>query len=84
MNILISDKPGSAQKLPSPEDLLVKIAIQGNSENLRFVSIELTSDSELEFNFQFRCNDMDFRRIKEIQKFYIQFREYPEAIVKNF
>lgn len=64
MNILISHKLGVVQKLPSQEELLVKVAIQGHTENLRLISIELTSDSELEFNFQFRCNDMDFRRIK--------------------
>ena len=45
--------------------------------------MELTSDKELEFNFQFRCNDSEFRRIREMQKFYIQFREYTEVIVKN-
>lgn len=39
VHIFISDKPGHIQKLPSQEELLVKIAIQGSSENLRLVSI---------------------------------------------
>ena len=30
MNILISDKPGVVQKLPSQEELTVKIVTQGN------------------------------------------------------
>ena len=51
---------------------------------MSLISMELSSDKELDFNFQFRCNDLDFKRIREIQKFYIQFREYPEVIVKNF
>jgi hypothetical protein len=47
MNILIYDKPGTFQRLPSQEELMVKIVTQGRSECLRLICIELTSDSEL-------------------------------------
>lgn len=59
------------------------MAISGTYDNVSLICMELTSDKELEFNFQFRCNDSEFRRIREMQKFYIQFREYTEVIVKN-
>ena len=44
----------------------------------------LTSDSEMYFNFVFECNDWEFKRIKSNQNFFIEFREYPEFILKNF
>lgn len=36
------------------------------------------------FNFVFDCNDWEFKRIKAHQNFFIEFREYPEFILKNF
>lgn len=45
--------------------------------------MELTSDTEIYFNFVFECNDWDFKRIKANQNFFIEFREYPDFIIKN-
>lgn len=45
--------------------------------------MELTSDTEIYFNFLFECNDWEFKRIKANQNFFIEFREYPEFIIKN-
>lgn len=48
------------------------------------LKIELTSDTEMYFNFIFECNDWEFKRIKANQNFFIEFREYPDFILKNF
>lgn len=48
------------------------------------IKIQLTSDTEIYFNFVFECNDWEFKRIKANQNFFIEFREYPEFILKNF
>lgn len=53
----------------------------GFAKNIR---IELTSDTEMYFNFIFECNDWEFKRIKANQNFFIEFREYPQFILKNF
>ena len=48
------------------------------------MKIELTSDTQIYFNFIFECNDWEFKRIKANQNFFIEFREYPDFILKNF
>lgn len=48
------------------------------------MKIELTSDTEIYFNFIFECNDWQFKRIKANQNFFIEFREYPDFVVKTF
>ena len=48
------------------------------------IKIELTSDTEIYFNFVCECNDWEFKRIKANQNFFIEFKEYPDFILKNF
>lgn len=58
--------------------------VQYEHEFPKYLKIELTSDSEMYFNFIFECNDWEFKRIKSNQNFFIEFREYPDFILKNF
>jgi hypothetical protein len=56
---------------------------EGDAKNPNSLRIELTSDSDLYFNFQHFSNDEEFKFVKEKQNFYIEFREYPSIILKN-
>jgi hypothetical protein len=70
--------------LKEPELLKVKVMVEYEHEFPKNIKIELTSDTEIYFNFVFECNDWEFKRIKANQNFFIEFREYPEFILKNF
>ncbi len=48
------------------------------------VRLEVTSDSDLFFLFQFICDSTEFRALKEQQNLYITFPEYPATIKKTF
>ena len=72
------------QSLSEPENLRVQIMVQYEHEFPKFLKMVLTSDSEMYFNFVFECNDWEFKRIKSNQNFFIELREYPEFILKNF
>ena len=75
--IRIQEKPEALQVLKEPELLRVKIMVENEHGFPKNVKIELTSDTEIYFNFVFECNDWDFKRIKANQNFCIEFREYP-------
>ena len=72
------------QILKEPEMLRVKIMVEYEHAFPKNIKIELTSDTEMYFNFMFECNDWEFKRIKANQNFFIEFREYPDFILKNF
>lgn len=72
------------QTLKDPEQLRVKIMVEYEHGFPKNLKIELTSDTEIYFNFLFECNEWEFKRIKAMQNFFIEFREYPEFILKNF
>jgi hypothetical protein len=81
--IRIQEKPEMVQTLKEPEQLRVKVMVEYEHEFPKTIKIELTSDTEIYFNFLFECNDWEFKRIKANQNFFIEFREYPEFIIKN-
>lgn len=81
--IKIQQKPEVVQTLKEPEQLRVKVMVEYEHEFAKNIKIQLTSDTEIYFNFVFECNDWEFKRIKANQNFFIQFREYPEFILKN-
>ena len=64
MTIYLCEKPDITQKLPNQEDIIVKIILVGERDNLKEIRIQLSSDNELNFYFHFSCNEMDFRRIR--------------------
>lgn len=69
--------------LPNSEQLRAKVLVEGDIKHPSGLRIELTSDSDLYFNFQHSTNEQEFRSIKEKQNFYIEFKEYPGVILKN-
>lgn len=82
-SIKIQEKPETVQVLKEPELLRVKMMVQYEHGFPKNLKIELTSDTEMYFNFIFECNDWEFKRIKANQNFFIEFREYPDFILKN-
>lgn len=82
--IRIQEKPETVQVLKEPEMLRVKVMVEYEHGFAKNLKIELTSDTEMYFNFIFECNDWEFKRIKANQNFFIEFREYPDFILKNF
>jgi uncharacterized FlgJ-related protein len=82
--IRIQERPEVMQTLKQPEQLRVKVMVEYEHEFAKNIRIELTSDTEIFFNFIFECNDWEFKRIKANQNFFIEFKEYPEFIIKNF
>ena len=81
--IRIQEKPELVQTLKEPEQLRVKLMVEYEHDFPKNIKMELTSDTEIYFNFVFECNDWDFKRIKANQNFFIEFREYPDFIIKN-
>ena len=68
--IRIQEKPESLQVLKEPELIRVKVIVESEHGFPKYLKIELTSDTEIYFNFVFECNDWEFKRIKanQIQK----------------
>lgn len=60
--------------MKEPEVLRVKMLVENEHGFAKNMKIELTSDTEIYFNFIFECNDWEFKRIKANQNFFIEFR----------
>lgn len=72
------------QEVGSLESIRIKILVQGEPQNHTAVKIELTSETDLFFNYISIIDEESFNRLKQDQKLNINFPAFLSMLIKLF
>ncbi|KRX05983.1 hypothetical protein PPERSA_01061 [Pseudocohnilembus persalinus] len=84
IELRLQDVNTQPQDVGTLESIRVKILIQGENLNYNVMKIELTSETDLFFNYISIIDEESFQRIKNDQKIKIEFNQFLNMVIKLF